>query len=195
QKYIRHLVYTDYYFVVFDEIVLNSAKKISWFFHSYGDISTNGNDIMINTAKANVSIKFIRPANIASVTGEMNTGNYIEIYKTASQENMFGVFYPEAGNVNSITDVSNGQVIGAEIELQGRKETVTLDRTTGQMSFSFTTGGDLNGDGDIDIDDLVIVASNFGKTESHEDWNPTADVVRNGEIDIYDMVFVASRFT
>ncbi len=54
---------------------------------------------------------------------------------------------------------------------------------------------DLNGDGQVDINDLILVASHFGQTEGDEGWNVAVDIVVNGEIDIYDLIFVASRFT
>jgi hypothetical protein len=53
--------------------------------------------------------------------------------------------------------------------------------------------GDLNGD--VDIIDIGFVATHFGRTNAHPQWDATADVVANNEIDIYDVVFVASRFT
>jgi parallel beta-helix repeat protein len=55
--------------------------------------------------------------------------------------------------------------------------------------------GDLNNDGDVNINDLVFVSTHFGQTSSHPQWNATADVMADNEIDIYDIVFVASRFT
>lgn len=54
--------------------------------------------------------------------------------------------------------------------------------------------GDLNCDGSVDILDLSFIASHFGQTNSHPQWNATADVVPDNEIDIYDVVFVANRF-
>ncbi len=51
--------------------------------------------------------------------------------------------------------------------------------------------GDLNNDGVVDIFDLIIVASNFGKTQ----FDPIADNDNNGVINILDIIFVASRFT
>ncbi len=51
---------------------------------------------------------------------------------------------------------------------------------------------DLNGDGVVDIQDLIMVAGDFGKKHN---FNPKADTDNNNEIDIYDVVFVASRLT
>jgi hypothetical protein len=50
--------------------------------------------------------------------------------------------------------------------------------------------GDLNGDSKVDIADLVIVATNFGKVN----FDSRADINDDNVIDITDLVFVARRF-
>jgi hypothetical protein len=50
---------------------------------------------------------------------------------------------------------------------------------------------DLDNDGDVDVNDLGMVTTDFGKTT---DFDPAADVNGDGEIDIFDVVFVAGRF-
>ncbi|KYK26813.1 hypothetical protein AYK26_04470 [Euryarchaeota archaeon SM23-78] len=52
--------------------------------------------------------------------------------------------------------------------------------------------GDLNNDKVVDIDDITIVAINFGLSSGFDE---RADTDNNGIIDIFDIVFVASRFT
>jgi len=52
--------------------------------------------------------------------------------------------------------------------------------------------GDLNGDWIVDIEDLAMIANDFGKRSG---FDPRSDTIASGEIDIYDLVFVASRFT
>jgi len=52
--------------------------------------------------------------------------------------------------------------------------------------------GDLSGDGFVDMEDMAIIALDFGKRSG---FDPRADTDGNGEIDIYDLVFVASRLT
>ncbi|NIO22670.1 MAG: hypothetical protein GTN38_01415 [Candidatus Aenigmarchaeota archaeon] len=51
---------------------------------------------------------------------------------------------------------------------------------------------DLTNDGEVDISDTIIVASNFGLTSG---FDPVADTNFDGKVDIFDIVFVASRFT
>jgi hypothetical protein len=52
---------------------------------------------------------------------------------------------------------------------------------------------DLNCDSEVDVQDLIIVASDFGKTSNFK--NAKSDTNTDGIVDIYDVVFVASRFT
>jgi hypothetical protein len=52
---------------------------------------------------------------------------------------------------------------------------------------------DLNTDGKVDIQDLTIIISDFGKTSGFN--NPKSDTNADGIVDIFDVVYVASRFT
>jgi len=54
--------------------------------------------------------------------------------------------------------------------------------------------GDVNGDGTVDIYDVVTVATAFGSYPGHQNWNPDADIVPDNIIDIYDIVTVAKNF-
>ncbi|MCW4052202.1 MAG: PKD domain-containing protein [Candidatus Bathyarchaeota archaeon] len=53
---------------------------------------------------------------------------------------------------------------------------------------------DLDGDGDVDIFDVVMIASLYGCKEGEADWNPKADLVADGEINIFDVVEVAASY-
>jgi hypothetical protein len=55
--------------------------------------------------------------------------------------------------------------------------------------------GDINGDGIIDIYDIVILVSLYGLQEGDPGWNPDGDVAPVfGIIDIYDVVTIASKY-
>jgi len=54
--------------------------------------------------------------------------------------------------------------------------------------------GDLNGDGNIDIVDIVIVAVAYGSTPQNSTWNSVADSNADNLIDIFDLTFVAINF-
>jgi hypothetical protein len=52
---------------------------------------------------------------------------------------------------------------------------------------------DINCDDKVDVQDLIIVANDFGKTTGLN--NPKSDTNGDNIVDIYDVVYVASRFT
>lgn len=54
--------------------------------------------------------------------------------------------------------------------------------------------GDVNGDGYVGADDIVIVAEAFGAHPEHPRWNIYADLNRDNYVGIDDIVIVASNF-
>jgi hypothetical protein len=54
--------------------------------------------------------------------------------------------------------------------------------------------GDLNGDGKIDLDDVLTVSLAFGSYPGHPNWNPNADINRDNKIDLADVLTVAINF-
>ena len=55
--------------------------------------------------------------------------------------------------------------------------------------------GDINGDGQVDIFDIVLAADAYGTVPGDPLWNPDADVAPVfGKVDIFDMVTVGSRY-
>ena len=60
--------------------------------------------------------------------------------------------------------------------------------------YGYVPSPDVNGDGIVDIVDIVIVALAFGTKPGDPDWNPIADLNQDGEVDIVDIVMVALHF-
>lgn len=53
---------------------------------------------------------------------------------------------------------------------------------------------DVNGDGYVGIDDIFLVATHFGETPEHPNWNPRCDINGDGYIGIDDIFDVARHF-
>ena len=54
--------------------------------------------------------------------------------------------------------------------------------------------GDTDGNGKVDIFDVVTVAKAFGSVFGDDDWNPETDLNSDGIVDIYDVVIIAKNF-
>jgi len=54
--------------------------------------------------------------------------------------------------------------------------------------------GDINGDGIVDIKDLVLFIKTFGSYPTHPRWNPEADLNDDYKVDIKDLVLVIKHF-
>jgi hypothetical protein len=55
--------------------------------------------------------------------------------------------------------------------------------------------GDLDGDDDVDMADLMIAALAFGSTSSNPRWNANADINADGKINMKDICFIVKNFT
>jgi len=74
-------------------------------------------------------------------------------------------------------------------------ENNTNDNTfTYDGSIIITVPGDVDGDRDIDIYDIVRLASIYGTKRGEARFNPNCDVDSNDEINIYDVVIATSRY-
>ena len=67
-----------------------------------------------------------------------------------------------------------------------------------QDGYVTTTGvtitGDLNIDGKVDIQDVVVAAKAFGSYLGHPRWNPLADINKDGIVNVIDIVLIAKNF-
>jgi hypothetical protein len=50
--------------------------------------------------------------------------------------------------------------------------------------------GDVNGDGKVDIKDIVLAAASYGSVQGGPKWNPDADLNGDGRIDLFDLVII-----
>lgn len=57
-----------------------------------------------------------------------------------------------------------------------------------------TISGDVDGDFDVDIYDIVTTANAYRKKEGEAQYNPNCDIDNDGDIDIFDVVFVATEY-
>ena len=73
-------------------------------------------------------------------------------------------------------------------------ETDVADNTYNYGWMFITIAGDMDGDGDVDIFDIVIIASAYGTSIGNPAYNPNADIDGDGDVDIFDVVIAAGNY-
>jgi len=54
--------------------------------------------------------------------------------------------------------------------------------------------GDINGDGKVNLSDLVLFAKAYGSKPGDPNWNPAADINGHGKVDLSDLVTLAQHY-
>jgi len=74
------------------------------------------------------------------------------------------------------------------------EETETLDNTFVDGDITLAIPGNVDGDKDVDIYDVVKIASVYGVTNKDPRYNADLDVNYDKKIDLYDIVIAASHY-
>lgn len=54
--------------------------------------------------------------------------------------------------------------------------------------------GDVNGDGKVDMQDVILVLDAFGSYPGHPRWNPSCDLNTDLKVDMADLTIVLNNF-
>jgi len=112
---------------------------------------------------------------ILSYTWNFGDGNIITVSTSTTNH-----IYVQAGNYTvtlTITDSANqSNTVSYSAEIRG------------------TLLGDVNGDGKVRIDDVLMVVLKFGTNEGDPDWDPNCDVNGDGKVRVDDILIVVSQF-
>lgn len=122
-------------------------------------------------------IEIIKDGTTIYSTYSSQDGSYL-IEKMLEESYEIFVSYIGYRHFNTVIEVFHGQ-------------SKTIDITLEKI-----IPGDINGDGVVDLKDLVYVATYFGLTSEDSQWNEAvnlADVNGDGVIDILDLIFISRR--
>jgi len=70
---------------------------------------------------------------------------------------------------------------------------ISVDLQDGQVTVMESIPGDLDGDCDVDIVDIMLVASRWNAHVGDPNYDPAYDMDADGDIDIVDIMIVASH--
>ncbi|UCE96789.1 MAG: hypothetical protein JSV51_04150 [Candidatus Bathyarchaeota archaeon] len=71
---------------------------------------------------------------------------------------------------------------------------ITLSVTGQPLNACNSLAEDINGDGVIDLSDVILVIEAYGSFPGHPRWNPKTDVDSDGEVGISDIIAVIMKF-
>jgi len=121
QEYIRQVVFVrPDYFVIFDTVEADDPSIFEWLFHTFGDISVDGDSVIITQPNASLAIKILSPESFAYDMAEHsmdvsrnrfikeNIDRCIKVRPTEERRhaNLMAVLYPfRAGEEKATMDI------------------------------------------------------------------------------------------
>ncbi|MDP3725080.1 MAG: dockerin type I domain-containing protein [Nanoarchaeota archaeon] len=99
-----------------------------------------------------------------------------------------------SSDINVIISTADKIVIGASLGIDVRDDVILLQNLFGEKAFPAACPADINGDGVIDIVDLIVLADAFGASSDYRYAGKKLDINGDGSIDIMDLVKVGQRF-
>jgi hypothetical protein len=73
-------------------------------------------------------------------------------------------------------------------------ETDTVDNTYSNCYIIITIPGDIDGNGHVQLNDLVMLANAYGSTPGTPKWSPNADIDNNNVVGLSDLVIMAKHY-
>lgn len=129
-----------------------------------------------------------------------NQGDYTETFNvTISINQTKTVTLPPNNQVTLVflwntTNVLYGNYTIIAYATVGPNETDIIDNTWIDGWVFVTIPGDVDGDGDVDIFDIVIIAGVYGVSKPDPRYDPNNDIDGDGDVDIFDIVAAAGNY-
>jgi hypothetical protein len=133
-------------------------------------------------------------------------GNYLETFNITIYANATTINSQEVtlspGNSNTITLLWNttGKAYGNytitayATPVPNEANTTNDNCTVGLVAVSII--GDINGNGSVNLQDLVLLANAYGSTRAlpNARWNPNADIDNNGKVGLTDLCLLGIHY-
>jgi len=184
----------SFYNIISGNIVTDNQRGMYLFAYSCPCHAPRKNTIVNNTIKSNSIGIRLEIATENAIYHNNFINNTIQTYVTTGYANTWDDGYPSGGNYWSNHVCTGNPNDGSQ---PYTIDTDNIDHYPFQNPNSWrpsTIIGDVNGDGVVDICDIVIVAIAFGSKPGSPKWNPDADLNDDETVDIEDIVLAAINF-
>jgi hypothetical protein len=171
REYIRQVVFVrPECFVIFDTVEADDPSTFEWLFHTFGNISVNGDSVIITRPNASLAIRILAPESFAydmaehSMDGSRNhfikenIDRCIKVRPTEERRhaNLMAIFYPfRAGEDKTAMDlltevqrIEEDSCVGAVIRRGNTRDTALFDKEiTERREPRVITGAGISTDG------------------------------------------------
>jgi hypothetical protein len=133
----------------------------------------------------------------------VNQGEFPEIFNTALYINSTSlgtqnVFLTRgmSTNVSFTLNLTNFNYGNYTMSAYAWPAAGEMDRTNSNMTswIIVTIPGDVDGNFQVTLTDLVLLANAYSSHPSDQKWNPNADINGNGAVDLSDLVLMANHY-
>jgi hypothetical protein len=131
---------------------------------------------------------YVSPSSVTGAGLGQNVSVQVKIYQAF---NFAGYTFNLRFNASLLRCVgaSSGSVFPAP-----STHTIAVANNTAGTIYVTSDPGDVNGDGIVNLQDLVLFARAYGSTPDDPRWNPQADVNRDGIVNLQDLVLLALNY-
>ena len=162
------------------------------------------NDVAVVDVRVNKTVT-VQGQNVTIETEIKNQGSYTEtfnvtLYASTTVLDTFTNITLASGNTTTISftwntsnvTYGNYTITGYVDPVPG--ETDTDDNTFNDSWVVITIAGDIDGDNDVDIFDIVSISSVYGVSSPDPRYNAVCDLDEDGDIDIFDVVTASGNY-
>jgi hypothetical protein len=187
-----------FYLEVKDSIGMQGKSNIATVIMNVHDIA------LINATLSKTVV--CQGCSIDATITTSNMGNYLETFNITIYANATTINSQEVtlspGNSNTITLLWNttGKAYGNytitayATPVPNEANTTNDNCTVGLVAVSII--GDINGNGSVNLQDLVLLANAYGSTRAlpNARWNPNADIDNNGKVGLTDLCLLGIHY-
>jgi parallel beta-helix repeat protein len=151
------------------------------------------------TSKTIVGLGYVVRINTTIVNLSYNTETFnMTVYRNTTAINTITGITLTSGNFTTLPTIWNTTgTTKAKYTIKSYAtpvpgETETADNTFIDGTVQVTKPGDINGDNNVNVLDLIIVASALGTRLGDPEWKPNADIKEDNIINVLDLILIAS---
>ncbi len=178
--------------------------------HQSGDglLETIVRDVAVTAVSASPTLLYpvnrnvtiaVTVANLGNMTESFNVTAYVDGNYTVGTVNVPSLAPQASMNVSFVWNLNgwmNGtsHIVSAQASLVPYEYNVTNNYLASPNKVYLKLLGDINGDGTVSLQDLILLAQAYGYKSGQPKYNPEADINGDGTVNLTDLVSLAQNY-